>query len=325
MNRGAFVFLTLLGAVPARAENAFDLAPGQKVLPPLRYRQLAVFPVVQVATPIDKTQFLTLSEGMKTRQIEVTEAKGGASVNRVNVANRSKQPLLLLAGEIILGGQQDRILGKDTVVPAGEEMALEVFCVEHGRWSGRQRFEASGGMVEGKARARAKFDSNQGQVWSEVAKKTAALKAETSTGTYRAIASQGESALKPFRENVTGAIAKLPETRQMIGYVAAVNGHVTSVELFSQPALFAAYRDKLLDALYVSVADVAEQKNVTLPAKPDVDAFMRAAESVPEQAVIDSKAATTVENKGKEVRKSKLLIKGAHPAAPPVYQSYSNE
>src|SRR5258706_13662310 len=120
--------VALLGRAAA-AETAFDLAPGQKVLAPIQYQQLAVFPIVEQSATVDKTQYLTLGDGIKSGRVVVSEVKGGASVNRVNVLNKSDRQLLLLGGEIILGGQQDRILGKDTIVPAGEELVIEVFCV----------------------------------------------------------------------------------------------------------------------------------------------------------------------------------------------------
>jgi ARG and Rhodanese-Phosphatase-superfamily-associated Protein domain len=305
---------------------AFDLAPGQKVLAPIQYQQLTVFPVVQLAAAagVDKTQYLTLAEGLKAKTVTVSEDKGGAQVNRVTVANHSPRPLLLLGGEIILGGQQDRILGKDTILPPGEEMSLEVFCVEHGRWSGQREFSSSGGLVESKARLRAKFDSNQQEVWDEVRKKNAALKADPATGTYRNLATgaEGEAAMKPYREHVRAALDKLPESKQMIGVVAAVNGRVTSVEIFANPALFAAYRDKILDSLFVTVADVpVAAQPAPAPAAQEIRAFMKQADDAKDEQVLASKRAKTIENKGKSVVKSKVTIDGA-PADKPVYQSY---
>jgi hypothetical protein len=316
----------LLAAQVASAQTtAFDLGPGQRVLSPVQFKQLALFPIVlSVAGGVDKTQFITLRDGLASKQVSVSEAKGGATVNQVTIANHAAKPLLLLAGEVILGGQQDRILGKDTVVAPGEEMQLQVFCVEHGRWSGHSQFTSTGGMVEGKARAKAKFADDQSGVWSEVAKKTGALKAETATGTYRSIATgaKGEEAVKPYREHVTKALDALPDGKKMIGFIAAVNGRVSSVERFADPQVFASYRDRLLDALYVSVADVPVADKVSLPAKKDIDGFMQQAEAAPAEAVMDNRSATTTQNKTGAVKKSKLMLKSAPPSAKPVYESY---
>jgi hypothetical protein len=60
------------------------------------------------------------------------------SVNELMIVNRSEKPLYLMPGEIIIGGDQDRTIGEELVVaPDGKPIALDVFCVEHGRWGGR--------------------------------------------------------------------------------------------------------------------------------------------------------------------------------------------
>ena len=59
-------------------------------------------------------------------------------VNSLTLANRAKLPLFLLSGEVVIGGKQDRIIGKNTVVAPRTTETVPVFCVEHGRWSGRK-------------------------------------------------------------------------------------------------------------------------------------------------------------------------------------------
>jgi hypothetical protein len=121
---------------------------------------------------------------------------------------------------------------------------------------------------------------------------------------------------------VTRKIEAMAQAKKMIGYVAAVNGRVSSVEKFADPGLFLQYRDRLLDALFVSVADVVPAVKVSLPVKKDVDAFIQRAEAAPAEQVLDNAAATTVEHKG-EIKKSKLIHKAA--PAQPVYESYQAE
>ena len=96
-------------------------------------------------------RFLTLDEGLSSGQVVVTEAgqahtvighlerqpvlSDGAEVNRLVLINKSRRPLLLLAGEIVTGGKQDRVVGKDRIVPPqSEPVDFSVFCVEPGRW-----------------------------------------------------------------------------------------------------------------------------------------------------------------------------------------------
>ena len=67
------------------------------------------------------------------------------------LVNNSKRPLLLLAGEIVTGGKQDRVIGKDRIVPAeSDPVDLSVFCVEPGRWvATSEHFGASEAMYGG--------------------------------------------------------------------------------------------------------------------------------------------------------------------------------
>jgi hypothetical protein len=91
-------------------------------------------------------------------------------VNQLVLINRGKRPLLLLAGEVVSGGKQDRIIGKDRIVPIGAEpLPLSVFCVEHGRWTGgSDKFQASGTIVHPSVREKAAVDQSQAQVWAAV-------------------------------------------------------------------------------------------------------------------------------------------------------------
>src|SRR5271156_1557030 len=108
---------------------------GYTLLSPIRSGNLTVFPVA-TSKSYDTAEFLTLDEGLRSGDVVVTEAGqargfirrrpgqpsinhphpiGGAEVNQLVLVNNSKRPLLLLAGEIVTGGKQDRVIGKDRI------------------------------------------------------------------------------------------------------------------------------------------------------------------------------------------------------------------
>src|SRR2546423_10284888 len=125
------------------------LTSGYKVLPPIRHGNLTVVPVA-AASSHNTQSFLTLDEGLRSGEVIVTE--GGnvqplmrrrnrpvthdeAQVNRLVLVNNSKRPLILLAGEIVTGGKQDRVVGKDRIIaPESDPVDLSVFCVEPHLW-----------------------------------------------------------------------------------------------------------------------------------------------------------------------------------------------
>jgi hypothetical protein len=191
-------------------------ASGYKVLDPIRHGSLTVFPVVAPKS-YATAEFLTLDEGLRSGEVVVTEygnVRGlvrrhiaptmqhdNAEVNRLVLINNSKRPLLLLAGEIVAGGKQDRVIGKDRIVPPeSDPVDLSVFCVEPGRWvatsdhfgaSGTTYGSGSGGgigsgggavggtlMAQPSVRAKAMADKDQNQVWAEVRKQQQSMAVE---------------------------------------------------------------------------------------------------------------------------------------------------
>src|SRR5882724_4944179 len=179
-----------------------------RLLEPVRYEDLGIFPVVS-ARAYDTSWFLTLDEGLASGEVQVRErgSEGmarsrdgvmrpaystGPSVNQLVLINRSKRPLLLLAGELVSGGKQDRIIGKDRLVPAGSEpLPLDVFCVEHGRWSSGANFTDAKTIVHPSVREQAAVQQDQNRVWSAVRSGTTA---EVSAGAPMGVESGGGNA-----------------------------------------------------------------------------------------------------------------------------------
>jgi hypothetical protein len=165
-----------------------------RVLKPIQSGDLTLFPVVRVdGKTLSADQFLTLDEGLKSGEVEVTEAGkvqglvrsrgvatpwryAGDQVNTLVLVNNSKRPLLLLAGVIVTVGKQDRVIAKDRIVPAGADpIDLSVFCIEHGRWTessakfGTTARNAAGSfMVQPAVRQQAMVAKDQQQVWNSV-------------------------------------------------------------------------------------------------------------------------------------------------------------
>jgi len=182
---------------PYRAP-AGEVVSGYKVLEPIRHGNLTVFPVI-AARAHDTAEFITLDEGLRSGEVVVTESGnisplmrprhrhgpiipqqygGGAQVNQLVLVNNSNRPLILLAGEIVTGGKQDRVIGKDRLVPAeSDPIDLSVFCVEPGRWTGTSaKFDSyNGAMAQPSVREKAMAEKDQAQVWAEVGKSKESL------------------------------------------------------------------------------------------------------------------------------------------------------
>jgi len=327
----AISVLSLLAAFAAlnqRPANAGEITPtpGYKVLEPIRHGNLTVFPVV-AAKSYGTGEFITLDEGLRSGEVVVTEAGSvqglirrhgapihrydGAEVNRLVLVNNSKRPLLLLAGEVVSGGKQDRVIGKDRIVPAeSDPIDLSVFCVEHGRWvASSEHFGASeamygsagiGGpvknapapmaiMVQPSIRAKAMADKNQQEVWDEVSKQKEALVARVAPTAPSAAATIGgvtsyakaneneevrkyvDSVAQPIEQNYKSLIRQLRD-RNAVGVVVAVNGRIIWADIFASTDLLSKYWPKLVRS-YASEAFVTRAKEMEVTTK-QADAFL---------------------------------------------------
>jgi hypothetical protein len=302
--------------MPARAGETGGAA-GYKVLEPIRHGNLTVFPVL-ASKSYPTGEFLTLDEGLRSGEVVVTEygslrglirrhpvqpvvgsnARGNAEVNRLVLVNNSKRPLLLLAGEIVSGGKQDRVIGKDRIVPAeSDPVDLSVFCVEPGRWvATSDHFGASeamygsavGGansnarapmalMAQPSVRAKAMGDKDQNEVWAEVKKQREAVRVEMSaaaptvatemaqTSSYARVMENDEvkkrvdAVAKPIEQNYQSLIKQLRD-RNAVGVVVAVNGRIIWADVFASTELLEKYWPKLVRS-YASEAVVTRAKD----------------------------------------------------------------
>src|SRR2546422_1629226 len=115
------------------------------------------------APPLDVT---TLDEARPAGALLITE-RAQASVPELVVENRGKSFVLLLAGEILVGGKQNRVLREDILLPPlSGPRSLSVYCVEQGRWSGgRKEFESKAYVAQPSLRRKLLDKEEQGHVW----------------------------------------------------------------------------------------------------------------------------------------------------------------
>src|SRR5688500_17059316 len=189
------------------------------------FQNLRLYPIY--AKQSFKSQFknvgnyMPLQEAVQKKKIKITEKPNGGSVNHLTIENISSDTIIIICGDLIKGGQQDRIVQKDLLLkPKSGKKNLEVFCVESGRWHAEQPAPppppASAQQPSSRVSRRftnnikvaeeAKFedhhnkgpmglskvvekDKEQGKVWSKVEEINTKNKTSPATKTYTAISS----------------------------------------------------------------------------------------------------------------------------------------
>jgi hypothetical protein len=116
-------------------------------------------------------ELVSLSNAIQQGLVTVSE-RGSASTENVHwlrVHNNSNRPIYVGSGEVILGGRQDRMVAKDTVLtPTGSDQYISVMCVEEGRWSEKEKKFAYNNYAYPQLRKVLDQSKNQVLVWKEV-------------------------------------------------------------------------------------------------------------------------------------------------------------
>jgi hypothetical protein len=337
-----FVATTALAAPPTSPSAGVDpsaLSGHTALLAPIQVDSLTLTPIIATGpTEAAGDPLLVLDEAMAARQVTIKEISDG-TVNSLTFVNKAPQPVFLLAGEVIIGGKQDRIIGRNTVIPANTTQEVPVYCVEHGRWTVQSNeFASARALAHGRLRGQASYAAQQ-DVWNEVAAKNVARKTVTPSDTYRKVAQQqSDGTLAGMEKQVNAALAKLaPADRsRMVGYAVALNGSVATVDVFGSATLFKKLETKLVRSYLTEAVDVRARADLKPPTTADVKAFMADADKATESRSYDTGAADTMVNRGEKAYKAKVGYKrrpaakaegqpappAASTAEPTVYENY---
>jgi hypothetical protein len=200
-----------------------------------------------------------------------------AAVSSLVIDNRGPVHVLLLAGEILLGGKQHRIVVEDVLVPPRSgPLTLPVYCVEQGRWNGEAKhFTTRGAVAAPQLRSRMLERSDQREVWAEVDRYAARAAAPSSTGSYQAIHDKAD--VHAHQKDVEGALDQRSGAEGAAVFVAET---LVGLDL-QDPSLFAREWPKLLraDALETcgrNLGDKADERRL----RAMLDDLLRAAVGV---------------------------------------------
>jgi hypothetical protein len=320
---------------PATASATLDAAAGITIGAPRVIANLTVFPVL-AASQSDPGALTTLSAAMREHQVEVREHGGGANdresatVNSLVLENKGKVPIYVLAGTIVEGGKQDRQVGQDFIVEPLATVAIDAFCVEHGRWDATRagaatggRFGSTGTLTTTRVRAAAQYDKDQGKVWNQVAAVNAAHGKKAATDTVAATTDDPE--VKKRVATLGRAADELLRARdlpdEVVGFAYAIDGQLRGVRWFAHRRVFGLFRESLLEA---AALDAITAQGTEPPKTPpplsaaDVTARMKRVEA--EAAPVAAETAGSNVNEYKKSSsgaRSSVHLKPKGAAAPP--------
>lgn len=193
----------------------------------------------------------------------VLSEQASAEVPTLVADNPTDRLALIVAGETVLGGRQNRVLNVSVLIVAKGKVLVPVSCVEQGRWHEGGDFQRGSSFATRRVR-RAKVATvaenvrqcgvkyaDQGAVWDMVGSELHRLNAFSSSSALSAADNHLES-----DDRLAAAIAELEAFGPLPGQCGVVVAHgsrVVSAEVFATPSMLAAHwgaltRGMLLDA-----------------------------------------------------------------------------
>ena len=183
----------------------------------------------------DSRNYISLRDALENDQLNIRDRAG---VNRLLIDNLSDQPVILMSGEILKGGKQDRVIAKDMVLrPNTKRNSVPVFCVEEKRWSSPKKWTY---YHEGSMHLRRVVDQsqNQQQVWKEIAYELKKDKIRSKTRAYTSHSSDPEYAAIEAEYLRAFNLGNFSPPENIIGIIGISGSVVIGCDLLASPELF---------------------------------------------------------------------------------------
>ncbi|MEZ8216821.1 hypothetical protein B0813_000358 [Candidatus Fervidibacteria bacterium JGI MDM2 SSWTFF-3-K9] len=221
-----------------------------------------VFPLTVSET--NGRDYLTLDEAFRQGLVVIPES---GRVPEIVVVVKGEKPVLIVEGEVIVGGWQNRTVNISLLLEAGKEHRIPVSCIEAGRWSSRRtrypfvetrereivrdEFEVAAYLAHSQLRRRKTETATrhflltgspvaeQRDVWAEVSRELivagVASPTEDATTFYEHHRASIEDLLNPIKT--------LPN---QVGAVVAIGQTIVGLEAFDHPQTWNILRGKVL-------------------------------------------------------------------------------
>jgi hypothetical protein len=249
MNRKLLLFLLVF--IPFNSFSQFvlkegylSLLPKDKIEQDFKYKNLVFYPIIGgnnfISQNYNYSHYTSLEDALKSKKVQITETDNdGAQVNMLYIENVSKDTIFIMAGEVVKGGKQDRVISDDQILPPHSgKIDLSVFCVEHSRWSYKsdRNFSQYYAVSANSVRKSAAVSKDQQDVWNKVSEVTSKQRASTSTGTYTALADAGDynKELNAYTAHFINSFSKI---KNCVGFVGISDGKIIGCDIFASNQL----------------------------------------------------------------------------------------
>lgn len=213
-------------------------------------RGLGVIPILTEEAPLSVLE--SFERAMERGLARVTETSPAGEVPFLMLENKGDNPIIILDGEELVGGKQNRIINTTLVILAKTSVKIPVSCIQAGRWRNeRAEFDSTGSIFRARSRATQKatvtanvresgsFLSDQGAVWDEVSASLDELGVRSETSDFR----EGHESIAHRLEEFVEVIRPM---ENQIGSIFVNAQGFLGLEILGTPGLFSQFYQKVI-------------------------------------------------------------------------------
>ncbi|MGA3116544.1 MAG: DUF6569 family protein [Syntrophobacteraceae bacterium] len=228
-----------------------DVIPRATFLGNLRgFQGLGTIPILTKEIP-ELQELDPVETALEKGLARLTETGPVGEVPFLMLENTGDCPIIILDGEEVVGGKQNRIINTTMVIPASTSVKIPVSCIQAGRWQHeRADFDSAGSVFRARSRAAqvatvtanvresGSFRSDQGTVWDEVSASLLELGVHSETSDFR----EGRERVADRLEEFVEAIRPI---ENQIGSIFISAQSILGLEMLGTPVLFSQVCDKV--------------------------------------------------------------------------------
>lgn len=207
------------------------------------FRNLKLIPIKRIETASDSLYNTPVSINLKTGMAQGTvklKERGNYMVDNINVLfveNNSGKDLVIKSGEIVMGGRQDRVFGRDTVLAAGQQHLVPVYCIEETRWSEKEKKFIYRGTTGSGLQTIIDTAQNQTKVWDEI-RRLLKQNNQTNNSSYAALLNNKKVAdtTQQYIRHFLQALRS--KDSSIVGIIASTGHKILGAEVFISTSLF---------------------------------------------------------------------------------------
>lgn len=243
-----------------------DMLDGLRVLMPIQIGNTILVPLGQaIDRPVaPDSAVLSATSLMSSGVVRINNG------TQIRLTNAAQQPVMVMAGEIIVGGKQDRLLSGDVVVASGGTVDLPVFCAEKDRSTainGVTQFRSLSAWGTPALRRLIVSGANQDAIWSCIAAHHDDTR--TRSGTQALAVTYATSAALDARAEAKDALdARLRPGDRAVGLAIVRDGAIEVLDVFPDPSFFRGQLESLLAGVTLDMT-VNRAAGRTLPLATD--------------------------------------------------------